>query len=352
MNASSSASRYAFYLLRSEAVGNGGNDGTVTLADIVKDDPTDTIVQACLFNMMIDWPFLLEEVPALGRIPGDRLTVISGQGMLYGNLPPASLCYFPALPQYGNHHSKGMLIWRQDQSGDKTLTVVVTTANFIHSDIKVKSNGVWYAKVPAKDEARSASQSPLEFDLITYFEQYNIRHQLSTASGATSQHGSQPKDGGRYRSCATVPLPWTRKDADFALQYFDFSDLRGIRLIGSAPGPPPMNAGGEGTRSARDHGAHTNLEQFGHMKLRNVIRQLVDEGLVPRVGNSTSSSSSSSSSNSTADCTAEQRHLICQATSSYNFDEKTLCLQVGYIFVNFYDLLLKLICTFAFEVRR
>ena len=116
-----------------------------------------------------------------------------------------------------------------------------------------------------------------------------------------------------------------------------------------------MNAGGEGARS-RDHGAHTNLEQFGHMKLRNVIRQLVDEGLVPRVGNSTSSSSSSSSSsNSTADCTADafySRHLICQATSSYNFDEKTLCLQVGYIFVNFYDLLLKLICTFAFEVRR
>ena len=142
-------------------VGAGGNDGTVRLSDVIPDDPDgNPIVHCVVFNMMIDWPFLLDEIPALRRLTGEQLTVIYGEGSLYGAPPPASLLYVPPLPPYGSHHSKGFLVWRQSlTTGRLSLRVVVTTANFIHSDVCAKSNGLCTFLVPDFEEGGSSAAS-------------------------------------------------------------------------------------------------------------------------------------------------------------------------------------------------
>ena len=35
--------------------------------------------RAVVFNMMVDWAFLVDQVPALRKLKGDRLTVIHGE---------------------------------------------------------------------------------------------------------------------------------------------------------------------------------------------------------------------------------------------------------------------------------
>ena len=66
----------------------------------------------------------------------------------------------PPLPPYGSHHSKGFLVWRQSlTTGRLSLRVVVTTANFIHSDVCAKSNGLCTFLVPDFEEGGSSAAS-------------------------------------------------------------------------------------------------------------------------------------------------------------------------------------------------
>jgi hypothetical protein len=131
----------------------------------------------------------------------------------------------PSLPQFGSHHSKGMLCFFNAVNGggdggvcgggggggvcDKCgesgclrpsgayLAVIITTANYIHSDLKLTTNGVWCKCFPLKHQQSSSSSSSstsstslgdlrrvikptsdcceFEDDLCRYFDIYNKR---------------------------------------------------------------------------------------------------------------------------------------------------------------------------------
>ena len=128
---------------------------------------------AVVFSMMIDWDFLCSEVPALAKLEGRQLTILSGEGQLAGTLPLGASVHYPSLPDYGSHHSKGILAYyrgkgaHDDGSSDNPrdgdhLVFVVTTANFLHCDIRCKTNGVWAAVAPAK--LSSSATPPSEFE--------------------------------------------------------------------------------------------------------------------------------------------------------------------------------------------
>jgi hypothetical protein len=220
-----SGGKLAFHLLRSAALAAPANEASVTLRELA---PEKGCLRAVVFSMMIDWEFLRQEVPALSQV--EDLTVIYTEGELKctQNLPPWARRYEPPVPKFGVHHSKGFLLWYRDPAtGTRSLRVVITTANFLYSDIHAKTNGVWCAVALEK---RAASACELEDDLVAYFECYN--------------------KNGR----AVVDTQSIRE--------FDFSPFRGVKLIASVPGPT-------------EHGVHYGeaLFRWGHMALRAALNK-------------------------------------------------------------------------------
>jgi len=312
-------SSYAFRLLLSIGVSAEGNREATTLGALVPDNGR--LIGAVVFNMMIDFDFLCNEIPALRRLRGEQLTIISGRDQLVGNIPEGVHVHYPPLPEYGSHHSKGLLCYYE--GGDKGrgtrdgphCVFVVCTANFLHVDVRMKTNGVWAAVAPMKG-ATSASSCEFEDDLYSYFEHYNARNhavktirskgELSSTKASTSSTRQEVVDSSRIRK-------------------YDFSAVRGVKLIASAPG---IHAGGW-------QGVHSGPEawRWGHLAVRRFLASH-NRKKASRVGSISSSSSSSSSSRVDND---EPRRLVCQFTSMGNVHEKWLYHQFADSMVGAHD---------------
>ena len=255
-----SFSSYGFRLLQSVAVGDDGNKGAVTLEELVPN--TGDLVEAVVFSMMIDFDYLLSQVPALGSLRGEQLTVISGNGQLAGRLPANTSIHYPHLPDYGSHHSKGVVAYYRDR-----CIIVITTANFLHVDIECKTNGVWSAVAPSKTSS-SAPSSELEDDLVRYFDQYNMRAKKHSSGGLSGGGKGGRGSGGKGSRTTTEGAPTASSATgnvvnSARLRQFDFSGIRGVKIIASAPG-------------LTSFGSHYGEEVFnwGHLALRRALANI------------------------------------------------------------------------------
>mmetsp|Transcript_39873 Transcript_39873/g.51386 ORF Transcript_39873/g.51386 Transcript_39873/m.51386 type:complete len:610 (+) Transcript_39873:100-1929(+) len=284
---------HAFRLFQSLGVSQEQNHNCISLKSLIPNNKRLTSI--VIFNMMIDWDCLVEEIPALGQLSGNQITIIHGEGMLNSarGLPHGVKLHSPPLPDYGSHHSKGMLCFFHPSShssstsscvdcGSSTCTipstaylaVIITTANFIHSDLKLKTNGVWSTILPKKSSSSrssSSSSTPLEFeeDLTRYFNHYNRR----------------AKEVIFDPSC---------------FKEYSFNHLRGVKLIASAPGCDRSKFG-------RDFGVHQGREawHWGHLSLRQTTAKLQAKTRY-QLGK------------------VQSTHALCQFTSMGNISEKWL----------------------------
>lgn len=154
------------------------------------------------------------------------------------NVPHGVKTYCPPLPEYGSHHSKGMICFFDSNHGqsnhhgnnEKTneiceecgetgcgrpqgeyVCVIITTANFVPGELSQKTNGIWSCCFPLKSSSESSSsKSTCEFeeDLVRYFNQYNKR--------ASSSH--RGKGQGKGQSAHVVDVS--------RLRNYDYSHLK------------------------------------------------------------------------------------------------------------------------------
>ena len=133
--------------------------------------------------------------------------------------PGRFVCLQPPCERYGTHHSKAIFVLRPH-----SLSVHVTTANFIKTDLENKTNGVWSGTFPAKslpssqavDGAAPVSAS-FGDDLLAYLT-------------ALKSCGVSPAAEWNPR----MPQAWVTFDPSWVSRYaFDGCNAR---LIGSIPG--------------------------------------------------------------------------------------------------------------------
>jgi len=198
-------------------------------------------------NYIIDFGFLLDEVPELVSIP--QATVFYGipesNGAVWTNSatagavdlrelrpsdPPGKTNPLKFKIRFGVHHSKFFLI---GFPGD-ILRVVIHTANLRYSDIHLKAQALFYQDFSKKTVQHGCS-TPFERDLVSYLETYNY--------------------GARRRwSCAeekTITLVE-------CVKRYDFATAR-VQLVSSTPGYHALR------------GEPANLR--GYLKARHAIHQ-------------------------------------------------------------------------------
>ena len=311
-------SSYAFRLLQSNGASAEGNREATTLGALVPDNGR--LIGAVVFNMMIDFDFLCHEIPALRRLRGDQLTIISGREQLVGSIPGGVHVHYPPLPEYGSHHSKGLLCYyeggEKESQGARDgphCVFVVCTANFLHVDVRMKTNGIWAVAAPVKNAASPVS-CEFEDDLYSYFEHYNARNHAVKTSRSKSE-SSPAKTSPSSTRPGIVDSSRIRK--------YDFSAVRGVKLIASAPG---THAGGW-------QGVHSGPAawRWGHLAMRRFLANLNQKK------RSRLSSSSSNDGSSSGLDNEKSRRLVCQFTSMGNVHEKWLYHQFADSMVGVHD---------------
>ena len=210
--------------------------------------PASSIDWLVLANYIVDFEFLLNEVPEFLSVP--VVTAFFGTqetpGIFWKHavVDPLAVDLVPMIPSdppqsmtnplsyripYGVHHSKIFLVGFTDR-----LRVVIHTANLRHCDIHLKSQASYSQDFPLKTN-ESSTTSTFEEDLASYFRTYQYDKQR------TWQQGKPPQS---LVDC---------------LSSYDFSSAQ-VVLISSTPGY---------------HNVSPSLpaDLRGHLKLRGAIRE-------------------------------------------------------------------------------
>ena len=178
-----------------------------------------------LFSYMVDIDWVLEQLPTSKRsIPilivvkfeKDHLKTFREQFLAFPNIK----FFCPNLPiPFGTHHTKMLLLFYPDG-----MRVAITTANFIPVDWDRKTQGVWISPYFPLRDSKVELLSRFQQDLIEYLQAYRA------------------------------------KVFDFSIEKILKHEMRNItvRLIASIPG------------------YHTGdqLERWGHLKMKNVLKQI------------------------------------------------------------------------------
>ena len=149
--------------------------------------PQTSIDWLVLCNYMIDFDFLLDEVPELVSVPH----VLCFYGIadtpwtawraaspssvfvqVNPSDPPGPSNPLTSRIPYGVHHTKMFLIG----FADGTLRVIIHTANLRYNDIHLKTQGAYVQDFPFKGSNRQASE--FEDDLVSYLQSYRYEGAL------------------------------------------------------------------------------------------------------------------------------------------------------------------------------
>ncbi|ONM57969.1 Tyrosyl-DNA phosphodiesterase 1 [Zea mays] len=172
--------------------------------------------------------------PSLRKVP--HVLVLHGQDgaslELMKKLKPANwILHRPPLPiSFGTHHSKAMLLVYP-----QGIRIVVHTANLIHVDWNYKSQGLWMQDFPWKDTVDMNKKTAFENDLVDYLSALKWPEFRVNLPGVGD---------------VNINAAFFRK--------FDYSNSM-VRLIGSVPG----------------YHVGSNIRKWGHMKLRNVLDEIM-----------------------------------------------------------------------------
>lgn len=183
---------------------------------------------------MKNWRLCHSTCPSLRKVP--HVLVLHGQDgaslELMKKLKPANwILHRPPLPiSFGTHHSKAMLLVYP-----QGIRIVVHTANLIHVDWNYKSQGLWMQDFPWKDTVDMNKKTPFENDLVDYLSALKWPEFRVNLPGVGD---------------VNINAAFFRK--------FDYSNSM-VRLIGSVPG----------------YHVGSNIRKWGHMKLRNVLDEIM-----------------------------------------------------------------------------
>lgn len=219
-----------FRLMHVQGLPSWTNTSSVTIQDVIQGE----VLLAVLSNYMVDIDWLLTACPSLRKVP--HVLVLHGQDgaslELMKKLKPANwILHRPPLPiSFGTHHSKAMLLVYP-----QGIRIVVHTANLIHVDWNYKSQGLWMQDFPWKDTVDMNKKTPFENDLVDYLSALKWPEFRVNLPGVGD---------------VNINAAFFRK--------FDYSNSM-VRLIGSVPG----------------YHVGSNIRKWGHMKLRNVLDEIM-----------------------------------------------------------------------------
>lgn len=203
------------------------NKTSLMLEDIMSDE---TLNEVYHFNYMIDVDYLIRCTPASVR-SNIKLTLVATQlyNIDYNHENLKFTHIEPKLPfMYGTHHSKIMFLFYKDES----LRIIIHTSNIIEGDWLHKTQAMWVSpKLVIKDSIKN------ENDIL---EKYNFK-----------------------KSICDYLKGYNEKKLDNlinSLSKYDYNPCKVI-LIGSIPG--------------KYMGSRIN--NWGHMKLRSVIRDICSD---------------------------------------------------------------------------
>ncbi|WOL15127.1 hypothetical protein Cni_G23908 [Canna indica] len=214
-----------FRLMQVQGLPAWANTSSVTITDVIQGN----VLVAILSNYMVDMDWLMSACPNLRKIP--HVLVVHGESdgaedHFKKAKPPNWVFHKPSLPiAFGTHHSKAMLLVYP-----KGVRIVVHTANLIFVDWNNKSQGLWMQDFPWKDNDLS-TDSFFENDLVDYLKNLKL-----------------PEFTAKLPAIGNVNI-----NAAF-FKKFDYSSAK-VRLIASVPG----------------YHTGSNLNKWGHMKLRSVL---------------------------------------------------------------------------------
>ena len=141
-----------------------------------------TIGWMVIFNYIIDFDYLLDTIPELVSIPNVTVFYGSGSGsphywkqmnpqihlqQLVPSDPPNSATNPLGFKiHYGVHHTKMFLVGL----ADGTLRVIIHTANLMHSDVSLKTQGAYVQDFPLKTTKSLSCE--FETDMVAYLRTY------------------------------------------------------------------------------------------------------------------------------------------------------------------------------------
>jgi tyrosyl-DNA phosphodiesterase-1 len=216
-----------------------------------------TIHSMIICNYMIDFEFLLHEIPELLTIP--QITLFYGHEtnpeylmqwkqatfvdarLLRPSDPPRSLHNpLPFRIPYGVHHSKIIVFgYREETTQQEKLRLIIHTANLLERDIHRKIQGACIQDFPLKNTECSPSPSDFENDLVAYYDTYDYtRPRIWSPSTQTSP-------------CSLIQ--WLRQ--------YDFSSAS-VALVPSTPGYHRVS-----------DSEHPNRALQGHLRIQQLLRQ-------------------------------------------------------------------------------
>jgi tyrosyl-DNA phosphodiesterase-1 len=202
-----------------------------------------TIDWMVVSNFLIDFEFLINEIPELLSLP--RCVVFYGEPdtppapwlgacpdrVDFRQLRPSDPPNSPTNPlrstmSYGVHHTKAFLVGLS--SG--MLRVVIHTSNLRKEDVHLKTQAAYIQDFPLKASGETATApSDFENDLVTYFESYGYKRRVIWGATGPAETLSE------------------------RLRAYDYSGTS-VVLIPSIPGYHPSRG-----------------RSFGHLKLRHAI---------------------------------------------------------------------------------
>jgi tyrosyl-DNA phosphodiesterase-1 len=153
-----------------------------------------------IFNYVVDFNYLLSSIPELVSIPktivfyGDgsdphmwreACTLPSGKCTVeFCQLKPSDPAGSPTNPlkirvPWGVHHTKMFLVGLANGS----LRVIIMTANLLHNDVSLKTQGAYIQDFPLKTAATNRYAScEFEKDLVAYLRTYNYEQRQTWSS--------------------------------------------------------------------------------------------------------------------------------------------------------------------------
>ncbi|CAI2166709.1 13450_t:CDS:10 [Funneliformis geosporum] len=173
---------------------------------------SEDLVEMVQFNFMFELEFLMSNLP---KSKQNTIPTTIAEANFFNNVKLIS----PRLPiPYGTHHTKAMLLFYENF----TMRMVIHTANAIRRDWADKTQGVYMTPFLSK-KRENATCSEFELDLIEYLDSYGDK----------------------------------LKHIRNKVKEYDFSTVK-AKLIASVPG----------------YHVNEKMERFGHMRLRNVLRNV------------------------------------------------------------------------------
>ena len=213
------------------------NELCMTLRQVLGFDgnqPDASIEWLVISNYLVDPLYVLEEVPELLSIgctvvfyghedsPLTRWKQAVGDAIDFRCLrpsdPPGPTNPTGQQTPYGVHHTKMFLIG----FSNKTVRVVVTTANLRYNDICVKSQGLYLEDFPLKSEESKKDTCAFENTLLDYLDTYRYTEPRVWAQGEEPDFLRSVIRRYDYSSASVVLLPCTP-----GLHRLDAKELRG-----------------------------------------------------------------------------------------------------------------------------